>query len=126
MYLDYYELKKFPFRTNPDPNFLWFGEKHKKAVSFLKYGMLKRDGFLLLTGDVGTGKTSLIRYLLKSTDASAIIATISNPMMPVFDFYNFLSEKFKLANKFSDKADFFFTLKSFCLKRIQNTNSSSS
>jgi general secretion pathway protein A len=116
MYLDHYELKKFPFRTNPDPNFLWFGEKHKKALSFLKYGMLKRDGFLLLTGDVGTGKTSLIRYLLKSTDASAIIATISNPMMPIIDFYNFLSEKFKLDNKFADKADFFFHFKKFLLK----------
>jgi general secretion pathway protein A len=116
MYLDYYELKKFPFRTNPDPQFLWLGEKHKKALSFLKNGTLKRDGFLLLTGDVGTGKTSLIRYFLRSTDASAIIATISNPMMPVLDFYNFLSEKFKLDNKFGDKADFFIHLKKFLLK----------
>jgi general secretion pathway protein A len=64
MYLDYYELTKFPFRTNPDPAFLWFGEKHKEALSLLKYGIMKRDGFLLLTGEVGTGKTSLIRYLL--------------------------------------------------------------
>jgi len=71
---------------------------------------------LLLTGDVGTGKTSLIRYFLRSTDASAIIATISNPMMPVLDFYNFLSEKFKLDNKLSDKADFFIHLKKFLLK----------
>src|SRR3990172_171295 len=116
MYLDYYELKKLPFRTNPDPKFLWFGEKHKAALSFLKYGMLKRDGFLLLTGDVGTGKTSLLRYLLKSTDASAIIATISDPMMPVIDFYNFLSEKFKLDNKSADKADFFIRFKKFLLK----------
>ena len=116
MYLDYYELRKFPFRTNSDPKFLWFGEKHKAALSFLKYGMLKRDGFLLLTGDVGTGKTSLIKHLLKSTDASAIIVTISNPMMPDIEFYNFLSEKFKLDNKFDDKADFFIHLKKFLIK----------
>jgi general secretion pathway protein A len=116
MYLDYYELKKFPFRTNPDPNFLWFGEKQKKALSFLEYGMLKRDGFLLLTGDVGTGKTSLIKHLLKSTDASTIIVTIPNPMMPDIEFYNFLSEKFKLDNKLDDKADFFIHLKKFLIK----------
>jgi len=116
MYLEHFDLKKYPFRTNPDPQFLWLGEKHKKALSFLKNGTLKRDGFLLLTGDVGTGKTSLIRYFLRSTDASAIIATISNPMMPVLDFYNFLSEKFKLDNKLSDKADFFIHLKKFLLK----------
>jgi general secretion pathway protein A len=116
MYLDYYELKKSPFKTNPDPKFLWFSEKHKEALSFLKNGMLKQDGFLLLTGDVGTGKTSLIKYLMKTTYASAIIATIFNPMMPVIEFYNFLSEKFKLDNKFDNKADFFIHLKKFLLK----------
>ena len=116
MYLDYYGLKKFPFRTNPDPKFLWFGETHKKALSLLKYGMSKRDGFLLLTGDVGTGKTSLIRYLLKSTDASTIVATISNPMMAIIDFYNLLSEKFALNKKIADKADFLIHFKKFLLK----------
>jgi general secretion pathway protein A len=116
MYLDYYGLKKFPFRTNPDPKFLWFGEKHKKALSLLKYGMSKRDGFLLLTGEVGTGKTSLIRYLLKSTDASTIVATISNPMMAIIDFYNLLSEKFALNEKIAGKADFLINLKKFLLK----------
>jgi general secretion pathway protein A len=106
MYLDYYGLKKFPFRTNPDPKFFWFGEKHKKALSLLKHGVSKRDGFLLLTGDVGTGKTSLIRYLLKSTDASTIAGTISNPMMEIIDFYNLLFEKFALNKSISNKADF--------------------
>jgi len=40
MYLNHYELKLYPFRTNPDPEFLWLGEKHKEALSFLKYGLL--------------------------------------------------------------------------------------
>jgi general secretion pathway protein A len=116
MYLDYYGLKKFPFRTNPDPKFLWFGEKHEKALSLLKYGLSKRDGFLLLTGDVGTGKTSLIRYLLKSTDASTIVATISNTMMAIIDFYNLLSEKFALNVKIASKADFLIHFKKFLFK----------
>jgi len=116
MYLDYYELIKFPFRTNPDPAFLWFGEKHKEALSLLQYGMMKRDGFLLLTGEVGTGKTSLIRYLLKSTDASTIIATIYDPMLPVLDFYNYLSEEFKLGKAFSSKAEFLIQFRKFLLK----------
>lgn len=116
MYLNYYELKKYPFRTNPDPAFLWFGEKHKEALSLLEYGMLKKDGFLLLTGDVGTGKTSLLRYLLKSTDASTIIATIYDPMMPVLDFYNFLSEEFKLNKEFFGKADFLIHFRKFLLE----------
>jgi general secretion pathway protein A len=116
MYLDYYGLKKFPFRTNPDPKFIWFGEKHEEALSLLKYGISKRDGFLLLTGEVGTGKTSLIRYLLKSTDASTIVATISNPMMAIIDFYNSLSETFALNEKIAGKADFLIHFKKFLLK----------
>jgi general secretion pathway protein A len=116
MYLDYYELKKYPFRTNPDPDFLWFGEKHKEALSLLKYGILKRDGFLLLTGDVGTGKTSLIRHLLKSIDSSALVATINDPDMPAIDFFNYLSEEFKMNMVFSNKADFLIHFKKFLLR----------
>jgi general secretion pathway protein A len=46
MYLDYYKLKTYPFKTNSDPEFLWFSEKHKEALSLLKYGIARRDGFL--------------------------------------------------------------------------------
>lgn len=122
MYLEHFDLKKYPFRTNPDPAFLWFSEKHKEALSLLEYGILKRDGFLLLTGDVGTGKTSLLRYLVKSTDASALIATVNNPGMPVIDFYNFLSEEFKLNRRFTDKADFLIHFKKFLLKAYSENN----
>lgn len=116
MYLDYYQLKTYPFRTNPDPEFLWFGEKHKEALSILKYGILKRDGFLLLTGDVGTGKTSLIRYFLKLIDSSALVATIHDPDMPAIDFFNYLSEEFKLHRVFTNKAEFLIHFKKFLLR----------
>jgi general secretion pathway protein A len=116
MYLDFFELTRFPFRTNPDPAFIWLGEKHQEALSLLKYGIIKRDGFLLLTGEVGTGKTTLIRYILKSTDAATVIATIYDPMMPVLDFYNLLSEEFGLNKKFSSKAEFLIDIKKFLLK----------
>ncbi len=115
MYLDYFELSKFPFRTNPDPAFLWFSEKHKEALSLLKYGIMKRDGFLLLIGGVGTGKTTLIKYLLQSTDASTIVATISNPMVDIIDFYNLLFEKFDFNKKISNKADFLIHFNEFLL-----------
>lgn len=116
MYLDYYELKSFPFRTNPDPDFLWFGEKHNEALSLLKYGILKRDGFLLLTGDVGTGKTSLIRYLLRLTDSSALVATIQDADMPTIDFFNYLSEEFNMNSVFTSKALFLIQFRKFLLR----------
>jgi general secretion pathway protein A len=116
MYLDYYGLKADPFGTNPDPDFFWLGKKHKEALSFLKNGILKRDGFLSLTGPVGTGKTSLIRYFLKTIDSSALVATIHDPMMPVLDFYNILSEEFKLNKEFSSETDFLLDFRKFLLK----------
>lgn len=116
MYLDYYELTTYPFRTNPDPEFFWLGEKHREALSTLKYGLLKRDGFLLLTGDVGTGKTSLIRYFLKLIDSSALVAAIHNPDMPAIDLFNCLSEEFKLQRIFSNKAEFLINFKKFLLR----------
>jgi len=69
-----------------------------------------------LTGEVGTGKTSLIRYLLKSADASTMVAAISNPMMAIIDFYNLLSETFALNEKIASKADFLIHFKKLLLK----------
>ncbi|MGD8541066.1 MAG: type II secretory pathway protein, partial [Desulfobacteraceae bacterium] len=64
MYLDFYDFKVKPFQISTDSRFLWLGEKHKEALATLKYGILDNKGFLLLTGDVGTGKTTLIHALV--------------------------------------------------------------
>jgi general secretion pathway protein A len=123
MYLAYYELKTNPFRTDSDPEFLWFGEKYKEALSLLKFGILNRGGFLLLTGDVGTGKTSLIRYFLKLIDSSVLVATIHDPDMPAIDFFNYLSEEFKMNRVFSNKDDFLIHFKNFLLKAYSDHKS---
>jgi general secretion pathway protein A len=116
MYLQFYELDKYPFKTNPDPSFIWFGEKHKEALALLTYGILERVGFLLLIGDVGTGKTSLIRYLFKLIDSSVLVATMHDPDMPTIDFYNYLAEEFKMNKVFTNKADFLINFKKFLLR----------
>ena len=74
MYLSYLDLKRMTFKTSPDPMFLWLSENHREALSVLNYGILKGDGFLLLTGDVGTGKTSLIRHILNLIKRKALVA----------------------------------------------------
>ena len=56
--LAHYGLKQKPFDISPDPEFLWLGEKHTEGLAILKYGILENKGFLLITGDVGTGKTA--------------------------------------------------------------------
>jgi general secretion pathway protein A len=113
MYQSFYNLKIKPFQITTDPRFLWLGDKHKEALATLKYGVLENKGFLLLTGDVGTGKTVLIHGLIKIIDVAAIIATIPDPGLSSIDFFNFLSEEFKMNRRFESKGAFLIHLKHF-------------
>jgi general secretion pathway protein A len=106
MYLSHYNLNKKPFQINPDPNFLWLGEIHKEALAILKYGILDSRGFLLLVGDVGTGKTTLINGLIDALDEDTIVVTVHDPGLEKLDFCNFLANAFKFEKKFSSKGDF--------------------
>ncbi|MBW2485942.1 MAG: AAA family ATPase, partial [Deltaproteobacteria bacterium] len=115
MYQSFYNLKIKPFQITTDPKFLWLGEKHKEALATLKYGILEDKGFLLLTGDVGTGKTVLIHALMKIIDLSAIVATVPDPGLSNIDFFNFLSEEFKMNRRFDSKGAFLIHLKHFLL-----------
>ena len=94
MYLNHYGLINKPFSISPDPNFLWPGEKHAEALAGLQYGIMENKGFVLLTGEIGTGKTLLINSLVKSINEEVIIATISDPRLDLIDFYNILAHKF--------------------------------
>ena len=68
MYLEFYGLKEEPFNLTPDSNFLYLSEQHRKALSHLKYGIEQKKGFISLTGEVGSGKTTVCRAILKMLD----------------------------------------------------------
>lgn len=106
MYLSHYSLNEKPFQINPDPKFLWLGEAHKEALATLKYGIQDNRGLLLLVGDVGTGKTTLINKLLNTLDDNTLVATILDPGLEKLDFYNFLAQAFKMDKKYTSKGDF--------------------
>jgi type II secretory pathway predicted ATPase ExeA/outer membrane protein OmpA-like peptidoglycan-associated protein len=116
MYLDYYKLSAKPFSISPDPKFLWLGEKHAEALASLKYGILEDKGFLLLTGEIGTGKTLLINCLVKSLNQGVLVATIPDPSLKLIDFYNVLSNRFKIDKKFESKADFLIYFEKFLIR----------
>ena len=120
MYLDHYNLNLKPFEMSPDPRFLWLGEKHKEALAALEYGIIESKGFLLLTGDAGTGKTVLINGLLKSTRVKAIIATIPDPDLEILDFFNYLSEEFQMKKAFESKGSFLIEFKHFLYEVYQS------
>ena len=115
MYLSHYNLRLKPFQITTDPRFIWLGEKHNEALSTLIYGIQEDKGFLVLTGEIGTGKTSLINYLLKKLDYKVINATISDPAMSINDFFKILSDEFNMGTNFEGKGDFLIHFKKFLI-----------
>lgn len=82
MYLTFYGLKKEPFHTTPDPNFLYLSPTHKEALGAIIYGIEQRKGFIAITGDVGVGKTTIIRaYLERPTTRKQKTIYIFNPVV---------------------------------------------
>ena len=80
MYKEFYGLKEMPFNITPDPHFLFFSPVHQEAIQHLRYGISEKKGFIVLTGEVGCGKTTLCRYLLNEIDDKPIeTALILNP-----------------------------------------------
>ena len=106
MYLSHYKLNQKPFEITTDPKFIWLGEKHKEALATLEYGIQESKGFLLLTGDVGTGKTLLINSLLKRIGDEVVTVIVPDPGLDNLDFYNFLSQEYKINKNFNSKGDF--------------------
>jgi type II secretory pathway predicted ATPase ExeA len=106
MYLLFYELRHKPFQISTNPSFLWLGKMHKEALALLKYGILENKGFLLLTGDVGTGKTTLINALTNSLGDGVIVAKIPDPGLELIDFMNYISHAFDMEKKFVCKEAF--------------------
>lgn len=113
MYLNHFSLNIKPFQITADPKFLWLGEKHKEALATLRYGIIDNRGFLLLTGEVGTGKTILINRLITLTDMDSVVATLPDPDLESMDFYNLLADGFNMKRKFESKGDFLIHLRDF-------------
>ncbi len=116
MYLDHFGLVAKPFQISADPRYLWLGEKHKEALAILKYGIFDNRGFLLLSGDVGTGKTTLINALLKNLGDETVVATVPDPGLSLMDFYNYISKGFGLDRHFDNKEAFLEAFKKFLIK----------
>jgi len=120
MYLSHYRLEKEPFSISPDPQFLWLSAKHQKAFETLKEGILERDGCVMLAGDIGTGKTTLIKRLVKLDDVAAIFVTINDPDLNALDFFNILASEFQMGRRFSGKDEFITGFKHFLLNAFSS------
>jgi general secretion pathway protein A len=96
MYESFYGFKKRPFELIPDPDFLYRSDKHKAALTHLEYGILDRAGFIVITGEIGTGKTVLIRYMLRSFKTDMPVAYLSQTLLDPEEFLKRLCQEFSL------------------------------
>lgn len=96
MYKDYFHLTDMPFSIAPDPRFLYMSERHREALAHLLYGVQGEGGILLLTGEVGTGKTTLCRCLLEQIQGQCDVAFILNPKMSVKQLLASICDEFHI------------------------------
>ena len=96
MYLDYFGLKKDPFTISPDPSFLYPSLRHRQALAHLKYGIEREGGFILLTGEVGTGKTTLTRLLLRQLPGNIRVAYILNARLGELDLLSSVCQELNI------------------------------
>lgn len=92
MYRKFFGLKDKPFEITPDPRFLYRSDIHKEALANLKYAVREGKGFTVVTGEVGTGKTTLIHSLLSTLDGNVRTAYIFNPNLRPTDFLNYICD----------------------------------
>ena len=119
MYQEYYGLVRSPFEMTPDPAFLYLGEVHQEGLSTLLYAVQARKGFVMLTGEVGTGKTTLLHALLSQLDADTASAFIFNPRLEPLDFLRMTLEEYGIDEPRRTKADYLLALNRFLIGRLE-------
>ena len=120
MYKEFYKLRLNPFEITPDPSFLFLTRRHQEALIALYYGVQRRRGFVALTGDVGTGKTLLIRCLLRMLKESDIAcAYVFNSRLSTLEFLHYVATEFGLAASGKAKGEVLQDLRKCLLARHQ-------
>ncbi len=120
MYKKFFGLRESPFNVNPDPRYLFLTPHTQEALACLTYGIETRKGFILLTGEVGTGKTTLINKLLEWLHKERVFtAFVFNPRLSVSQFFDFMLADFGIACESRQKGQMLVKLNQWLLERYQ-------
>ena len=120
MYEDFYGLTGKPFQLSPDPAFYFGSKGHTSALSYLKYGVYQGEGFLVITGEVGAGKTTLVRALLEELDVRTIVAAqIVSTQLEADDLLRSVAKAFGIRVTADDKASLLASIEAFLLMLFQ-------
>lgn len=118
MYLDHFGLKQYPFQLVPDPEFLFMGPQHSHAKAYLDYAVYNRDGFVVVTGDVGTGKTTLLHKFLTELDPNVLAAKIFQTQLNATEFLQAMLVEFGLNPFQAHKVELMDMLNTFLVDRF--------
>lgn len=114
MYEAYYGLKLKPFQLNPDPSFYFDSTQHRRAKAYLEYGIHQNEGFIVVTGEIGAGKTTIVRGLLETLDKTKVIAAqLVSTQLDADDMLRMVAAAFGVGGKNSTKAELILSLEAF-------------
>ncbi len=118
MYEAFYGLTGKPFQLNPDPNFYFGSKQHRRAKAYLEYGVQRNEGFIVITGEVGAGKTTIVRGLLESLDPDTVVAAnLVSTQLDAEDTLRMVSAAFGVRAKDMSKADLLMGLEAFLVSQ---------
>jgi len=120
MYESFFGLREPAFSLAPDPRFLWLSDTHEEGLAALVYGISRRKGFMLLTGEVGTGKTTLLRAALDQIPSDTEVALVMNTAeLTPTDLLRLIAAEFQLPGPFQTKVDYIIALNRFLLEQLE-------
>jgi len=117
MYLEPFKLKELPFRLSPDPQFLYLSKQHARAKAYMESTIWFTDGFVVITGEIGSGKTTLIESFLKEVPADVVVAQINQTQVSPIDFLQAVLVQFGFSPFKMRKAELISTLNNFLIEQ---------
>jgi type II secretory pathway predicted ATPase ExeA len=120
MYKSYFGLRALPFGASPDPRFLYMMPQIRESLACLQYGIATRKGFVVMTGEVGTGKTTLLKTVLSTFSSERVSsAFVFNPRLDVLDFFEFVLTDFGIPPKTRTKSGMLLQLNRWLVERFR-------
>jgi general secretion pathway protein A len=119
MYESFYGLREKPFKILPDPGYLYMSQGHENAYVHLEYGIRENKGFVVITGEIGSGKTTLINYLLKKIDQNIQVGLINTTQLNPLQFIRILCQDFELEVDGLDKAEMIVRFYDFLIRKYR-------